>query len=205
PLRFISDSDTNTILVQGADAQQLKTIEDLIKIYDLPEPTDSQSVRKTQVFYLKYSQATVVAETIKDVYRDLLSDNDKALASSRQNEERRMYFFSDDNSEQRSPKFKGMLSIGVDELSNTLIVSAPMFLFDDVSQLIDQLDEAAEPTTPTVRTVKVNPGLTAEEVRKALEDVLGQGGGSGRGSSYRPSGGGSSHGSSSRYGGRPGH
>ena len=36
PLKFISDSESNTIVVQNADAAQLKTIEELIALYDKP-------------------------------------------------------------------------------------------------------------------------------------------------------------------------
>ena len=83
-LKFISDVDSNTILVQGADPHQMKKIEELVQIYDQPPPTDTQSVRKTELIHLKYSKAKVVADTIKDVYRDLLSANDKALAENNQ-------------------------------------------------------------------------------------------------------------------------
>ena len=80
PLRFISDIDTNTILVQGADPDQLKTIEELIELYDVPEPVNSQKARVTKLFTIKYSKASTVATVIKDAYRDLLSTNDRALA-----------------------------------------------------------------------------------------------------------------------------
>ena len=80
PLKFISDLDTNTILVQGADAEQLKTIRELIELYDVPEPVNSQKARVTKLFSIKYSKASVVAAVIKDAYRDLLSTNDPALA-----------------------------------------------------------------------------------------------------------------------------
>src|SRR5205085_8009617 len=74
-LKFITESDTNTILVLGADASQLKTIEDLIKLYDQPDPINSKTARVTVTFTLKYSKAKAVADAVKDVYRDLLSSN----------------------------------------------------------------------------------------------------------------------------------
>ena len=60
--------------------------------------------------------------------------------------------------EQKTPKFKGLLSIGVDESSNTLIVSAPAFLFDRVREMIEKLDRAAGDNV--VEVVKVGPGIT---------------------------------------------
>ena len=83
-LTFISDTDSNTILVEGASPEQLKTIDELIQVYDQPPPSDTQSVRRTEVIRLKYSKAKAVADTVKDVYRDLLSANDKALAGNNQ-------------------------------------------------------------------------------------------------------------------------
>jgi type II secretory pathway component GspD/PulD (secretin) len=179
PLKFISDPDTNTILVEGADAAQLKTIDELIKLYDQAAPTDSQSVRKTETFHLKHSKAKVVAETVKEVYRDLLSANDKALVGNKQTERESgrsfFYVFGDgDKSEQKTPKFKGLLSIGVDELSNTLVVSAPAFLFEQVRTMIEDLDKAAAPTT-AVQVVRVGQGVSAEHVQEVLSDLLGTG------------------------------
>ena len=139
PLKFISDSESNTILVENADAAQLKTISELIDLYD-KQPDDSQSVRKTETIHLDYSKAKVVAETVKDVYRDLLSANDKALQGAKTDKDSGrtfIYEFSsgdDGKGDQKMPKFKGQLSIGIDELSNSLVVSAPAYLFDQVSQ-----------------------------------------------------------------------
>ena len=173
-LKFIADSDTNSILVEGADPGQLKTIDDLVKLYDQAPPDDSQSVRKTETIHLQYSKAKVVADTIKDVYRDLLSANDKALANEQQGRTvQRNFTFSysdSDKSEQKIPKFKGLLSIGVDEVSNTLAVSAPAYLFEHVTKMIRQLDEAAAPDY-TVRVMKVGPGISADRLKSVLDDV----------------------------------
>ena len=90
PLKIISDRDTHTILVQGATREQLHTIEELIAVYDKPESTEDHAIRQTQVFKIKYSTAKVIADAIKEVYRDLLSENDKALQQEgRGNKEQR--------------------------------------------------------------------------------------------------------------------
>ncbi len=81
PVKIVSELDTNSILVQGADASQLKSIKELIEFYDKPEAPDAQSVHQTKKFILQWSRADVVADTIKDLYRDLLSPKDKALSN----------------------------------------------------------------------------------------------------------------------------
>ena len=189
-LKFISDSDSNSILVEGADAAQLKTIEDLIKLYDQPPPTDSQSVRKTAIIPLRHSKAKVIAEAVKEVYRDLLSANDKALANPNQpqRESQRGFTFNrndSDNTEQKVPKFKGLLSIGVDETSNSLVVSAPAFLFDHVNKMIKELDEAAAANN-AVRVVKVGRGVTAARLHEVLEALQSQGSSGGSSASAAP-------------------
>ena len=183
PLKFISDSDSGTIIVQGADAAQLKVIEELINIYDKPLATDGKQVRKTQVFTLKYSKATVLAEAVKDVYRDLLSTNDKAYQNNQQGKEgqkppERNYTFvygnaeSDDKSKQETPiKFKGLVSLGVDDISNTIIVSAPESLLENISELIDQLDRAARPTN-SVQVVKLDGKINSTELQKRLQKIF---------------------------------
>ena len=183
PLKFISDSDSGTIIVQGADAAQLKVIEELINIYDQPLATDGKQVRKTQVFTLKYSKATILGEAIKDVYRDLLSTNDKAYQNNQPGKEgqkppERNYTFvygnaeSDDKSKQETPiKFKGLVSLGVDDISNTIIVSAPESLMENISELIEQLDSAARPTN-SVQVVKLDGKINSTELQKRLQKIL---------------------------------
>ena len=71
-LKFIADSDRNDILVEGADAAQMKTIEELIRAFDQPPPKDSDTDRKTEVIRVRYAKAKDIAAAVKDVYRDLL-------------------------------------------------------------------------------------------------------------------------------------
>jgi len=197
PLKFISDDDTNTILVQGATPEQLRTIEELIMLYDQPPATDSDSARKTEVFAIRYSKASVVAEAVKDVYRDLLSDRDKSLVNRNQQqrpESRYTYIFDEGgDTERKTPKFKGYLSIGIDELSNTLIVSAPEFLFRDIAKIVEELDEAAKPTD-TVQVRQLGRGVSASVVQETLSKVLAEaasgGKPSGKPEGEKPGGGG---------------
>jgi type II secretory pathway component GspD/PulD (secretin) len=175
-MKFITDSETNTILVQGASEKQLQTIDDLIQLYDKPLPSDAQSKRKQENITLQYSKADVVANTVKDVYRDLLSNNDKAFGGkAEQNRSYSIFFDSDDEmkKEQKTPKFQGSLSIGVDAVSNTIVLSAPAYLFDEVKEMIVDLDEAAAPASQ-MKVIKLGPGMSGPEVRRQLLQALGQ-------------------------------
>lgn len=181
PLKFIDDLDTNTVLVVGANAEQLKTIEELIRLWDTPPPNDTESARMTAVFQIRYSKAETIAETVKEVYLDLLSSNDRALQRGR--DERRptsqtTYIFGESGSGEPDRRaevsFKGKLSIGIDPVTNTLLVStAGQTLMDNVSKMIEALDEAAKPVFD-VQTITLKGNLNAERVRKVLVEMLGE-------------------------------
>ena len=113
-------------------------------------------------------------EVIKDVYRDLLSPNDKAMQQAQaqkqqqQQEQRAMPLWSylqapgENNEDKNLPRFKGLLSVGVEELTNTLIVSAPQWLLTDVVTMAERLDRQAEPMRPVVNVLKLqNSGTSA--------------------------------------------
>ncbi|OYV86453.1 MAG: hypothetical protein B7Z73_11715, partial [Planctomycetia bacterium 21-64-5] len=180
PLNFVADPVTNTVLVQGADASQWAKIEDLIERYDRAEPPNSESVRRTTRVPLRYAKAKEVADVIKDVYRDLLSPNDKALLANQPPQqpgrEQRgggdnfysamfSYLTDDPTKSEVVPRFKGMLSVGIDERANGVVISAPQIILTEALKLVDELDREARPSRSVVRVLKVrNPGTAAQAV-----------------------------------------
>ncbi|MEZ6071586.1 MAG: secretin N-terminal domain-containing protein [Pirellulales bacterium] len=179
PLKFVPDSVTNTILVLNADTKQLAEIKSLIEMYDSPDSIDSQSVRVTKIVAIEYGVAEDIAEVVKDVYRDLLSPNDKALlnaAQPQQKQDDRFGFWQsiggDSDDDSKVPRFKGLLSIGVDKKANQLVVSSPQFLVDNLVKMIKELDEAAKTKLLVVQVVKVRPHVSAAMIRDALADYV---------------------------------
>jgi len=179
-LKFIADLDSNSIIVTGADPNQLRTIEELIAVYDIPESKDSAAVRMTELVQIRFSKAKVIADAVKDVYRDLLSANDPALQNQNQQGNKQKtterYFFDNYGNDDKKPdtpmKFKGLLSIGVDELSNTLVVSAADGLLQNVVETIEALDEAAKPSVNRMHVLKVNRHIDADELQKRLKSLV---------------------------------
>lgn len=185
-LKFIYDLDSNSILVQGARPDQLKTIKELIAVYDVPAADDSQTARLSAVFQIEYSKANVIAEAIKDVYRDLLSANDKSLQQQGNPEAKNRqptgttYIFNEGEGGSEPDRtrltFKGKLSIGIDEVANVLLVSAEgEQLMKSVEVMIQTLDKAAQPVS-TISVVQLSGGMNAEKVRKVLGGLLGDAG-----------------------------
>ena len=188
-IRFIDDPDTNTIVVINASQEQLLTIRELIEIYDIPEPVDSQAARVTKLITVRYSRASLIAETIKEAYRDLLSSNDKAFQKGRQGggERRgdryagggetfiRSFFGGSEErptSERTKITFKGQLSIGVDQTSNALIVSTSgEGLMTIIEQMVKALDLAAQPAS-RMHTVQLSGRVNGAYLKRMLASVI---------------------------------
>lgn len=191
-LRFVDDLDTNTLVVNGATMEQLRTIAELIELWDVPEPVNKRKARFTRLVKVEFGMADKIAETVKEAYRDLLSSNDKAFAAGRgqnqpggggageepksrggngsslQNVERNQDGGGTDFS------FKGKLSLGIDGVGNTLLVSAEGEpLLELVTDMIKQLDEAARPQG-VVEVFRLSGGISGDSLRNALRPITGE-------------------------------
>lgn len=180
------DPTSNTILVANASPSQLHEIELLVKAYDQPSEDDDATTRRTAAIKLRFSRAKVVAAALKEVYRDLLSSRDKEFetedkkGSSSAKETTTIIRYGPESGGSDTAKrptpvkvgFQGALSVGVDEISNTIIISVQEELFESVLQIVQSLDEAAKPDTAvTVHTV--GSGVSTEALQKALADAFG--------------------------------
>ena len=76
PPKFVADMDTNSILAVGADAEQVKAIEELIDLYDTPALRERRAVRVTRHIRIHHAPVRMIADAVKEVYRDLLSVNE---------------------------------------------------------------------------------------------------------------------------------
>ncbi|MEM7312179.1 MAG: secretin N-terminal domain-containing protein [Planctomycetota bacterium] len=187
-IRFIYDFDTNSVLVSNASPEQLETIEKLIEIYDQPPGEESLSARRFRKFKLKHAKADDVAKTIKEVYRDLLSAKDSAFKDKKQKEQSsnfggyiRVYGGSKDDKDKKGTKvkasFAGALSMGIDSVSNTLIVSAQEEWMNSIAEMIEFLDQEAKPYVPAVQVVNTN--IDARIIQEALARAFGSSGSGG--------------------------
>jgi len=182
PLRFIVDSQTNSILVQGGSPDQLRQIDELIQMYDNPRPTNTRPSRVTQIFHVEHSRASVIAEVLKDAYRDLLSSKDKALESYNQSKSQgrgqRGYISYDfgeheDDGKMSQERFSGALSLGVDDTTNTLLVScASQNMMLNIKTIIERLDTAAVPAAQTFQVLQINRSIDANALQKKLAEML---------------------------------
>ena len=82
---------------------------------------------------------------------------------------------TDDKPVQEPPiRFKGLISLGVDEISNSLIVSTTEGMMEYIEITIRELDEAAQPMSPKVEVVKLNPDLDIAALQEKLNKIFGK-------------------------------
>jgi type II secretory pathway component GspD/PulD (secretin) len=184
-LMITYDVPSNSILVANASPRQLAEIEQLIHEFDRPAPTDSVEIRETAAIKIHYSRPSIIAAAVKEVYRDLLSSRDKEFDRGDQRQEReaaeRVTVInyggsSSDDSDRPSPLkvgFDGALSMGADDVSGILIVSAQRAIFSDIVRMVRELDAEAAPQT-TVHVHRVSGNVTAAALQKAINEAVGK-------------------------------
>jgi type II secretory pathway component GspD/PulD (secretin) len=77
-----------------------------------------------------------------------------------------------DSQSRRSQQEQQMMTVGVDDRSNSLVVSAPDPLLRQVEQLVEQLDQAGVESEQTMRVVSIHRADPAV-VSQALNSLLG--------------------------------
>lgn len=171
PLEFTSDIDTGTLLVRNATAEQAEKIAELVELYDQPEKIDAETSRETKIYEVRNTSAEAVAEVVKEVYRDLLSVTDKAFAAQRRDGEggSRLLGYGGSTGT-RTPQFKGLLSIGVVEAANSLVISAPAYLMADVTKLVEQVDRSG--SKYSIKVLRIG-AVGSEPLRQAFSQMEG--------------------------------
>jgi type II secretory pathway component GspD/PulD (secretin) len=180
------DPQSNSILAANASASQLGEIEQLIAEFDQPAAKDNVEKRRTAPVKIRFSKPTVIAAALKEVYRDLLSAKDKEFDRGDQKEKKGngervtiidyappMGDSGDGKPSQLKVGFEGALSLGADDVSGVLIVSAQAAIFDNIVTMVQELDEQAAPKT-TVQVYQTHGIVRADALQKALDKAVGK-------------------------------
>jgi type II secretion system protein D len=200
-IRVVADPATNSILVK-ANPLDMLTIRRLISNSLDVGFTDSDILIRTSVIGpLKYAHAVEVATIIRDVYQQSMSLSPQITRFGG--------FgggfggFGNQFNSGTTPAGKSvLLTIGVDDRTNSLILACPKGLKDDIEILVAQLEKAASESKETVKIVSVK-GVDPFLIQQAIEAIQGRsatamrpsqpGGGTGftpGGGGFNPGGGG---------------
>jgi type II secretory pathway component GspD/PulD (secretin) len=170
PLKIDTDSRTNRLLIQHASVRQMELIAELVPIIDQPTSTDEKLVRVQKVYRFQYRRASEVVEVVKEVYRDLLSINDRVYSSYAGN--RPTGYNQNLAATATNPEYQGLLAVGVDKEANILIISAPSYLIDNVLELVKSIDTQVDGGAVAVVPFSANPGES--KPNEALSRLLGK-------------------------------
>jgi len=169
PVKITADQRLNALLVR-ANRADLDTIEQLLKVLDQKEsPEDISVATKPRMIAVQNSGAQEIADIVKQVYADRLVENPAA------NQPRgfaALIMGARGGNPGKSKDDVAKMSLGVDPRTNSLIVAAPDALFEEVKQLVGQLDMAAGDQNQTVRVVALHR-TSPTAVEQALAAIAG--------------------------------
>jgi type II secretory pathway component GspD/PulD (secretin) len=195
-LKIVPDVRTNSLIIVGSSAEVTRVTQ-LLEVLDRPDAPQSGAVSQPRIIPVRFGIATQISQVIRDVYANQLTAGGQG--SSRFTVGFGGFGQGGSGGSNNPAGARGTLSIGVDESSNSLVVSCSERMFEEVRQLVELLDTAANDTQRTVKIVTVrNAAPTA--VQDALNGLMGIQSTSQRGSDSRNS---SSRSSSGFPGGGP--
>ncbi len=120
----------NAIIISTGTKRNFEMIEDFIKQIDVPTP--EEQVEITDTIRLEYATAETIAEVLSQVWED--QDSDVSFSFNR--------FFRDDTNEEPTDinSLHGKVTVFADPDTNSLIVTTRRRYFEQVRELIKELD-----------------------------------------------------------------
>ncbi|HVJ79618.1 MAG TPA: secretin N-terminal domain-containing protein, partial [Planctomycetia bacterium] len=194
--KIVADTRTNSLIVQATQGEHRK-IKALLEILDDDAPeTDIQP--EARPISLKWASATRVADQLREIYSPIIFGGQNQQQQNQQQQGgpggfggARFGFGGGPfggggfggpfgggqggNNNRRGGAGgdpKKMMTLSVDEVSNTLLVSASKAIFDDVERTAMGIDELARTSNQQVTVVTVK-NARPEVVQKALNELFG--------------------------------
>ncbi len=170
PVKITPDIRLNALLVR-ANRTDRETIERLLKVLDLQENPEGVALEpRPRMIPVQYAKAKDIADVLRQVYVDRL-----VVARNQPRQGRRGGIASlmrglmgtGGGQGQNPSDAATRISIGVDTHTNTLVIDAADSLFEEVKQLVQQLDTANAEEDETVQVFALH-GISATAVAKAM-------------------------------------
>jgi len=182
-VQITPDSRLNALIVHAGPAD-LETIEELLKILDQREsPEEILAQPKPRLVPVHNTQADEIVSILKQVYSDRIGASSSPGSSGGfgggANPFMMMFRMrsrrgggSSGGSSSRSSDESQKMSLGVDSRTNSVIVSAPEPLFEEVRQFIEEVDNSAIEANQTMRVVTLHRA-SLDAVEQALSSLGG--------------------------------
>ncbi len=177
-IQIIPDFRLNALIVYGNSAEQ-ELVEQLLTVLDQQGSADNEVAPRPRLIPVMNTSATEVAGVVREVYQDrLIGDSQqRQRAPSPEDWFRMMRGGGRGNGggggEEYDPDNKVQkMTLGVDERTNSIVVSAPQALFDEVEDLVRTLDQNTGSTAQSVRVVTLRK-MNTQSLQKALTALVG--------------------------------
>jgi hypothetical protein len=173
PVDIVPDTRLNALIVQASPAD-VDTIEQLLHVLDQSaSPEEVALVTKPRLIPVYNTTASTVADVVKQIYGDRLTGS---AGEQRQISPAEFFTAIRGGGRGRNNQSQGeelpKMSIGVDERNNALVVDAPDSLFNEVKDLVTQLDQPSSEDRETTRLVTLK-ATNPESMKAMLLSVLG--------------------------------
>lgn len=172
-----SDVRLNALFVQ-AKPKDLDVVEQLLKIIDRegsPEPVET--VPSPRFIPVVNASAEEIANVVRQVFSGRINAAEAAGQQRQPNPEDFIRALRGggggggrNSRDKKAEEVK--MTVGVDTRTNSLIVSAPDYLFTQVEALVKELDVSEIPTDEVIQVVQVKRS-NATTIQKSLESMLG--------------------------------
>lgn len=191
-LQIIPDTRTNSLLIVGATPEQRITVEQLVQVLDTDELETTALSRDPRIILVRNTRASQVADVLRDVFAEYLTTNNNRGNNNNRRSGRSQgmqSFFSRfggrggfggrgrggrGNSGSSGQTITNRMTLGVDETSNAIVVSAPQPLFEKVEDLVQQLDTIAMTERKSIRVVPVRLS-NVSQTQSTLDLLFGNG------------------------------
>jgi type II secretory pathway component GspD/PulD (secretin) len=169
---IVPDLRLNALIVQ-ANPSDLDLIEQLLEVVDREtSPEEVEAVPTPRLIPVVYTNATEISQVVRQVFSSRIESASGSQRQPSPEEFIRALRGGRGQSSRKSREDTQKMTIGVDERSNSLVVSAPDDLFRQVEQLVKQLDQASVESEQTLRVVTLRRADPAT-VQQALLAVMG--------------------------------
>ena len=169
---IVPDARLNALIVQ-ATPTDLDLIEQLLKVVDQLDVPESTVNPRPRLIPVVNTGAAQIADILREVYSERLASSNRQRQPSP--EELMQMLRGGRGGGQTNRKSQAetqKVSIGVDTRTNSLIVSAPQALYEEIEQLVQTLDHATSESNTAIRIVTLKRSNPAT-VQKALTAIVG--------------------------------
>ena len=171
---IVPDSRLNALIVQATPAD-LDLIEQLLKVVDQLDVPESTVNPRPRLIPIRNTGAQQIADILREVYSERMAGANRQRQPS---PEEFMQMLRGGRGGAQGGNRRGAaetqkISIGIDSRTNSLIVSAPQALYEEIEQLVQTLDHATSESNTAIRVVTLKRS-NPETVQKALAAIVGE-------------------------------